>query len=206
MHWKMREEYKIAYNKAAEVLENINYKENYKENGMIRTASVIDAVEELTGIDVKFAEYDFSKLTDKKKKVNVEHYGAAMCVSENDNAKTATIFLNNKATAKMQRFSLIHELGHLITDVNTVSIGKYKISAHIDMDITTIPEKILNDKKYAFLIDEQIANIFALLVLIPYDLLCEEAPKYNKFEDLADAFGVETNAIISRMILEKGAG
>ena len=105
MHWKMREEYKIAYDRAAEVLGKINYKENYKENGMIRTASVIDAVEELTGIDVKFAEYDFSKLTDKKKKVNVEHYGAAMCVSENDNAKTATIFLNNKATAKAAELS-----------------------------------------------------------------------------------------------------
>ena len=158
----MRKEFEIAYTKADEVLKKMNY----SNKDMIRTASVIDTVEDLLNIDIRFADYDFSKITSNKKNLDVSNYGAAMCVSTRDKKKFATILINEKETSQMKRFSLVHELGHLMTQ-SLDDFKDYQISTHIDMNITSIPDEVLNKTKNKFLIKEQTANIFALLVLIP---------------------------------------
>lgn len=195
----MREEFKIAYKKAQEVLEKISC----RRDEMVRTASVIEAVEEILGIRVKFTEYNFEKLSNNvSNKVDLSDYGAAMCISHKNEDTFALILLNERATTEMKRFSLVHELGHLITKPS-IEAQPYQVSTHINMNITTIPDSILDDEKYAFLIDEQVANIFALLVLIPYDMLVEAFDKYQTLEAVAQFFGVEKDALISRMILEQ---
>ena len=195
MHWIMRKEFEIAYEKADEVLKKINF--NCAER--IRTASLIDAVEELLNIDVKFADYDFRKLS-KNRGSEFEEYGAAMCVSVEEKERRAIIILNEKETAKMKRFSLVHELGHLMTQKNLTSTG-YRVSTHIDMNITSIPDEILDEKENKFLIDEQVANIFALLVLIPESALLEAIDEFDDLDKMADYFGVERIAMLSRIKL-----
>lgn len=191
----MREEFKIAYKKAQEVLEKISY----RKDEMVRTALIIEAVEEILGIHVKFKEYNFKKLSNE---VDFSDYGAAMCILQKKEDIFALILLNERATTEMKRFSLIHELGHLITKPS-IETQPYQVSTHINMNITTIPDSILDDEKYAFLIDEQVANIFALLVLIPYDMLVEAFDRYHTLEEVSQLFGVEKDALISRMILEQ---
>ena len=65
----------------------------------------------------------------------------------------------------------------------------------------------IDDEKNSFLIDEQVANIFALLVLIPYRMLIksleEVAAGKMTIEDVAEFFGVETSALRSRLKLEE---
>ncbi|MBE6534811.1 MAG: ImmA/IrrE family metallo-endopeptidase [Ruminococcaceae bacterium] len=199
MKFIMREEFKIAYEKADEVLARIGY----KRQEMISTSTVINAVEEMLGVDVKFTDFDFKKLS-KNCKVDFDDYGAAMCVSGDEGARKAVILLNERETPEMKRFSLVHELGHLMTQ-NYVNNGGYQVSTHIDMDITSIPDEILDQQSNKFLIDEQVANIFALLVLIPYDMLCtalgEVAKKKKTIEEVADFFGVEISALFSRLKL-----
>lgn len=197
----MREEFKIAYEKAAGVLERIGY----NKNEMISTSAVIYAVEQLLNVDVKFTDFNFRNLS-KNSKVDFGDYGAAMCVSGPEGKRKAIILLNERETPEMKRFSLVHELGHLMTQ-ESLKTGSFQVSTHIDMDITSIPDEILDEQSNKFLIDEQIANIFALLVLIPYDMLCYEleevAKKKKSLEEVADFFGVEISALFSRLKIEE---
>ncbi len=203
MQFVMRNEFKIAFKKANIVLENLNYDPNKSE--MIRTADIIEVVENILNIDVKFTTFDFKSFSKKRRNnIALESFGGAMCVSDNNGQREAIILLNENQTPEMQRFSLVHELGHLmIQDLN--NINGYKISTHIDMDITSIPDEVLNDTKNEFLIEEQQANIFSLLVLIPYDMLKKVLLQIDSLEEIARFFGVEKQAIISRIELGRTA-
>ena len=201
MIWAMREEFRESYRKARLITNRL---QKYKDAcEMIRTADIIDAVEEELNIDVKFTTFDFSEFAagnDKNRKF-LDRFGAAMYVSEGkNNKKNANILLNQKESPEMQRFSLVHELGHLMMQ-DLSNINGYKISTHIDMDITSIPEELLDKKENSFLIEEQQANIFALLVLIPYDMLKGVLMEKDSLEETAKFFGVEKSAIVSRMAL-----
>ncbi len=200
MYWNMKE-FDIAYEKAALVLKHLSY----KKDEFVPTAAIMDVVEKLLGIDVKFTDYDFNEFNNgQDKSVNYDGFGAAMCVGNIDGKDTAIILLNELETPAMKRFSLVHELGHLMTQpqlFDTKDCG-YTVSTHIDMDITSISEDILRQEDNKFLIDEQVANIFALLVLIPKDLFWGALRKYDSFEEAAKFLGVEKNALISRMLLK----
>lgn len=203
MFWVMREEFKEAYRKAKLIADKLQqHPENLCE--MIRTADIIDAVEKHLDIDIKFTTFDFSQFSTAKKNrkgLSLETFGAAMCTEkDSDGKKHATILLNQKENAEMQRFSLVHELGHLMMQDST-NIDGYKISTHIDMDITSIPNEVLDKHENAFLIEEQQANIFALLVLLPYDALKKQLEIKDSIESVAKFFGVERSAIVSRMAL-----
>ena len=102
----------------------------------------------------------------------------------------------------MIRFSLVHELGHLMTECESESRSEgYKISTHIDMDITSIPKEVLEDPGMEYLVDEQAANIFSLLVLMPQEAFVRALKKNDKISDIAILFGVESEAVKSRMML-----
>lgn len=199
MHWKMRKEFIIAFEKAKEILSKIKYYPEQEE--MMRTADIIEAVEKQLGIDVKFTTYDFKDLFNSERETSnmVDTFGAAMCYNKKE--KSAVILLNEKETPAMRRFSLVHELGHLMIS-NLDVVEGCKVSTHIDMDITSIPDEVLDRKEYDFLIEEQQANIFALLVLIPSNMFARVIDTTTSMEEAADFFGVSKKAIRSRLELE----
>ena len=197
MYWNMPR-FDIARQKASEVLNRLHY----NPDEMIRTNDIIKTVEEMLGVDVRFAKYDFTELDEGSgKRSALRNCGAMMLVSNEDSIRKASILLNKRETPEMVRFSLVHELGHLMT-IDWNALDNCHISTHIDMDITSIPESALNDPKFSFLVDEQIANIFALLVLIPYNSLVKKLSELNSTEKVAEFFGVEKSAVISRLMLE----
>ena len=203
MYWFMDGRFVEAFEKANEVLTAVGY----QKGRMIPTSDIISTVERITNVDVKFIEFDFSMLDKELKGETFSRCGAAMYVSPDQNKRIARILLNSKETPEMQRFSLIHEMGHLmLNNMSSPSTdNSYLFSTHIDMDITSISaEDLENDE---FLIGEQGANIFALLVLLPYDSLVSAMKKYDSLDDIAKLFGVEKNAVISRLMLgiDKGA-
>ena len=117
--------------------------------------------------------------------------------------KIANIVINSDYSANMQRFSVVHELGHLICEVPNFSYekiddGKFTISTHINPDITFIQEELC--RKHKYLIAEQVANIFALLVLIPDSIRIKDI-KTEGIDSLMDKYGVTEDAIYSRMLL-----
>lgn len=187
--------FELAYQKAYEVLDSMSHQ--FKM--VVSTTDVLKTVEKLKNIDIKYAEFDFAKLDDNSSKERYSRYGAAMYVSPGEENREAQILLNSRETIEMQRFSLIHELGHLMLDNMYQNEDGFLFSTHIDMDITSISDSDMEGND--FLIGEQAANIFALLVLIPDALLLKAIKIYDSLDDIAKAFGVEKSAVVSRIML-----
>lgn len=187
--------FELAYQKAYEVLDSMSHQ--FKM--VVSTTDVLKTVEKLKNIDIKYAEFDFAKLDDDSSKERYSRYGAAMYVSPEGENREAQILLNSRETIEMQRFSLVHELGHLMLDNMYQNDDGFLFSTHIDMDITSISDSDMEGND--FLIGEQAANIFALLVLIPDALLLKAIKIYDSLDEIAKAFGVEKSAVVSRIML-----
>lgn len=189
--------FNIAFEKSNLILEKIDT----ENNKMIDTQQVIDAVSEVTKTEIYVLKADFSGIK------NAGRYGAMMSVVERGKKRKATIILNSNENIddKFRRFSLIHELGHLITGKYNVQSNvdkkktKFILSSHIDYALSHISEKEYADE---FLLNEEIANIFALRVLLPLKLLLVEITKLKDLKKVAAHFGVPEEAVNSRLNLE----
>lgn len=199
MKQEFKNEFKKAYDKAIETLTDVGY-----QNGkMVSIPRVIETVEKKMNIDIKFREFDFGKLDRPNDVGTFSRYGAAMYVSPEGPNREARILLNSRETPEMQRFSLMHEIGHLLLDNMKRIDDGYLFSTHIDMDITTISDEDIQDD---FSLGEQMANIFALALLVPYDALLDALKKNDSLDAIAGIFGVEKKAVISRMTLGLALG
>ena len=178
----------------------VNEKLGDENNNIIDTQRVIDLVSDITKTEIEVLELDFSPIELAKR------CGAMMSVVEKDDVKRATIILNSdkKIDNRFRRFSLVHELGHLITGKYNAQSNvdkkktKFTLSSHIDYTLSHISEKEYADE---FLLNEEIANIFALRVLLPLKPLMEEIAKVKDFNLVATHFGVPEGAIQSRLDL-----
>ena len=198
MEFYMSEKFKIATEKANLVIGKLNI----KENNFIKTEDLVDVVEELTNAKILVAETDFEKINKSAKR-----YGAMMNISNGkDNIKSVIIVLNSNRCidAKFKRFSLAHELGHLITEKYTFSDEKKKfiLSTHIDYTLNKISEEECEKDEHLF--NEEIANIFALKVLMPIKLLRKALESIKDIKEISNHFGVSEDAVLSRIILELG--
>lgn len=189
--------FNIAFEKSKLILEKIDT----ENNKMIDTQQVIDAVSEVTKTEIYVLKADFSGIK------NAGRYGAMMSVVERGKKRKATIILNSNENIddKFRRFSLIHELGHLITGKYNAQSNvdkkktKFTLSSHIDYTLSHISEKEYADE---FLLNEEIANIFALRVLLPLKPLMVEITKLKDLKKVAAHFGVPEEAVNSRLNLE----
>lgn len=183
--------FNIATEKANIVLKEMNH----NNCDIVSTTEVVDIVGRLTGKKITILETDFSNLQD-----NAKNFGAMMCVTK-DNA-TIVLNSNENIEPEFKRFSLVHELGHLITEKYNITANEnqYTLSTHIDLKLNRIEEDEYKDNE--FLINEEIANIFALKVLIPFNLLMKriDEGKYD-MKEISKSFGVSEDAIQSRLML-----
>lgn len=180
--------------------EKIISKLNYNNDGMVSTDSIIKAVSEETNTDISFSYASFEKL----KVPSGFDIGAMMCVQnekDSNGRRKATIILNSDKPVKFRRFSLVHELGHLVNDKYTISKdGKvYTLSAHIQYNIFSFTdEQCAADRVIE---SEQQANIFALHVLMPSKAFKAQVLSSDSFSEVADYFGVDEDAVRSRALL-----
>ncbi len=183
--------FEIATIKANEVLEKLSI----NSDETVDTGCLVEVVEKLTNTKVYVKELDFNTIDTEC------HYGAMMCVTENSDGKSALIILNSNQNvdARFRRFSLVHELGHLLTGKYNVanSDNQFTLSTHIDYRFNHIEEEYDDD----YLLNEEIANIFALKVLLPSKTLFNKLAEGNDYRKIADFFGVSEEALISRMRL-----
>ena len=196
------ERLKIAYDKSDEVIKELDL----DSDEIVATAEVIDYIKKHTNCKTIIVKSMSFKDLDAAKDC-----GAMMLVKvkESENVQAplleAFIILNSDHAYDFQRFSLLHELGHLMTlntseaSMETVDENKYIVSTHIDYQITRIKEDEYKNDKY--LLDEQIANIFALRVLMPTKQFYSVAKKYGEISKIAKFFGVTNDAVISRMMI-----
>lgn len=204
MNFKYNDKLKIAYEKADEILSLINV----KQDEMVAFQDIIEAVEKYSGIKVFLAFCSFSKagISNFSKNGVIKPYGAMtnFVIDEKNNIKEIKIAVNEDVNAKLQRFSIAHELGHIA--MKTLSEkelldykGKFIISSHINdtfIDMNQCDYEESND-----LFNELLCNIFALKVLMPREQFYEKLREYNRISGAANFFGVSEEAIISRMII-----
>lgn len=191
------EKLSIAVEQSNKIIDQLN-NENKTETGLISTKRILNIVQYNTNTKIGIDYISFSNALKSDKSLN---YGAMMCVYKENNQQIADIVINNDISAECQRFSLVHELGHLMTGKYNIEEkgNRYKISAHINQDVFSIPKEEYD--KYEFLLNEQIANVFALRILIPYGQLRKKINECGNLDIIAKHFGVEKDAIISRLAL-----
>lgn len=210
MYFMIRPEYQIAFKKATQVNQFLSL--TSQKGKFVSLDDIVKAVLRISdyaeiNIDrIEFSKLDFPKGFDRSVATSC---GAMLNTTSRKNKNTqanekvAQLIINADFDANMQRFSVVHELGHLIAEIpnfvyETVDDGRSTLSAHINADITYFTDEQCADNKY--LIAEQVANIFALLVLIPRDIKIRDI-KDEGVESFAEEYGVTEDAIYSRMLL-----
>ena len=198
-------EFDVAFEKAA--LINKILMPRGQEEGFVSLDDIIAAVKQVSHFGrISVNRQPFSKLKLPK---DFKESGAMLSTMTRKNEitkeeeKVAHIIINSDYNASMQRFSVAHELGHLITEIpnfryEEIDDGKFTVSTHINPDITFIPEELCKKNKY--LVAEQVANIFALLVLIPDNIRIRDIKSVG-IDNLVNKYGVTEDAIYSRMLL-----
>ncbi len=132
------------------------------------------------------------------------HYncGGMLNKKKINNKYEADIIINSDKTCFFQRFAFAHELGLLLLDIPNCEYSQfsenYILCAYISDDITLLPNNICTEKNY--LLAEKMANIFALLVLIPRDITIKDIQEIG-INELRNMYGVSEEAIYSRMIV-----
>ncbi len=169
---------------------------SYRNGVFVKTDSIIFAVTKFTNIEIDFKYAPFSTLVS-----NFSSCGAIMCVTDETKKLCAHIILNKEKDLKFRRFSLVHELGHLATGNYYVEEhnNQYMICTHIQYDIT-IPTKdsYQNDP---FIEAEDLANAFALKILLPANQFAKKMFEQKNISAVADCFGVTEDAVCSRSLL-----
>lgn len=201
MYWFMDERFRIAYEKAQEIHAVSTY-----SSGAVDIDEIIKIVEIKENADIKLRLESFSN--QEAFSESLSRCGAAMSVTETKKPgqalpfKQARILLNTDWPYQNMRFSLAHELGHIITGNYTVSdsANRFSVSTHIDTDITSFTDE---DLKNETLVKEQCANVFALLILMPNPIFQLTFRLFNDKEQIAAYFNVDVNAVNSRLELEK---
>lgn len=166
------------------------------ENGMVSTKRILHMVQHCTNTRIGIAYVSFSKALGPH-----SSYGAMMRVYNEHEQQIADIVVNSDMDIEYQRFSLVHELGHLMTERYNVDEKDkgYKISAHINQDVFSISKEEYEEDES--LLNEQIANVFALRVLIPFKELMKRIDSNDNLSEIAKSFGVTKDAVISRIVL-----
>ena len=107
------------------------------------------------------------------------------------------ILVNTDKSTAFQRFSIIHEMGHIVTGCLVESKqNAWIVSSDISYDIPSTPPK--KDKNQAY---EVIANIFALKVIIPMDMLLEQIKAGKGIKYIASYFMADADAVLARIKL-----
>lgn len=194
--------FKIAFDMAAKINELLSKK--YGSSDFIPLEAIVNAVRSVSKYkDINVSRQSFSKIGMEMNTDTLNNCGAMLSTATIEDSSIAYLIINSDLSPNMQRFSVAHELGHLITHVpnfeyETADDGKFTISTHINADITYISDEEYKENDYLFA--EQMANTFALLVLIPRKLSVKDMIDEGA-EILSERYGVTKDAIYSRLLL-----
>lgn len=162
------------------------------EDFMMNTDKCIEQVSKNKNVKIAVRKVDFS-FDDE-----VKDCGAFMQLKSNNGQNTAIILLNSSKDAIFQRFSLMHELGHIVS-YDFGSNNKIYNCAHIRYTLNYISDDICEKNKELY--EEQKANIFALELLMPRKKFYEVCQEKNSIIEIAKVFGVAKEAVESRLKL-----
>lgn len=186
---------KIAYERSDEIIRSVEY----EPDQMIDTNLILEHVRHVYCPVVEVYTMSFAKV--QSGGVPMQDCGAMMQIDFDTKPKAASIVLNSDMPPAFQRFSLFQQIGHLVTLPPDARLNpdNFHVSTHINYDLSRITEEELNSNYY--LLREQIANIFALRVLMPNEQFFQIIRQLENIQSAATFFGVTEDAVISRMMI-----
>ena len=186
---------KIAYDRSDEILQNVPY----APNQMIDTNLIVACVRERYCPVIELYTMSFRKV--KSANGSMKDCGAMMRIEFDGKPNSASIILNSDMPGTFQRFSLMQQIGHLVTLPPDAQLNpdNFHVSTHINYDLSSITEEELESDYY--LMREQVANIFALRVLMPDRQFYRVMRELEDIRDAAVFFGLTKDAVISRMMI-----
>ena len=186
---------KIAYDRSDEILQSIQY----GPDQMIDTNLILNYARRHYCPVIEL--YTMSFATIQFPGVPVSDCGAMMQIDFDGRPKSAAIVLNSDMPPAFQRFSLMQQIGHLVTLPPDAQLDpdNFHVSTRIGYDLAAITEEELNSNYY--LMREQVGNIFALRVLMPTGQFFQKMRELGTVPSAAAFFGLTEDAVISRMMI-----
>lgn len=186
---------KIAYDRSDEILQNIRY----EQDRMIDTNLILGYVRRSYCPVVALYTTSFADI--RSPGIAMSDCGAMMQIDFDGRPKSAVIVLNSDMPPAFQRFSLMQQIGHLVTLPPNAQLdpGNFHVSTRINYDLSSITEEELNSDYY--LLREQVGNIFALRVLMPTGQFFQKMRELGSVRSAAVFFGLAEDAVISRMMI-----
>lgn len=186
---------KIAYDRSDEIVQNIRY----ELDQMIDTNLILDYVRGHYCPIIDLYTTSFAKI--QSPGIPVSDCGAMMQIDFDGKPKSAAIVLNSDMSPTFQRFSLMQQIGHLVTLPSNAQLNpdNFHVSTRINYDLSSITEEELNSNYY--LMREQVGNIFALRVLMPTGQFFQKMRELGTVRSAATFFGLTEDAVISRMMI-----
>lgn len=117
-----------------------------------------------------------------------------------DGRENTVIVLNSDLNSYFQRFALVQQIGHLLTLPPDVELDpdSYNVSTRIHYDLTAISQEEMESDRY--LLREQVANVFALRVLMPGSQFFRKIRELDSVERTAQFYQLPPEAVVSRMM------
>lgn len=195
MSFICNDQLKIAYERSDEILRSVAY----EPDRMIDTNLIMEHVRRAYCPVVEVYTTSFAKV--QSGGVPMRDCGAMMRIDFDTRPKAASIVLNSDMPPAFQRFSLLQQIGHLVTLPPDAQLNpnNFHVSTHINYDLSGITEEELAGNYY--LLREQIANIFALRVLMPNEQFFRIMRELGNIRSAAAFFGLTEDAVISRMMI-----
>lgn len=181
-----------AYAASDRVVNSLHYKDM---EGIIRTTRLIEIVKSILNCNIEVSACDFADV-DR----SIKNCGAMMRYVNDNN--TFDIVLNTHCDLYFRRLSLVHQLGCLFFNKDVLCNAEsddYLVSSHVSWHITDISKTDYQSNDN--LLKEQLANIFALRVLMPYVRFYDALIRYDSITMVADRFGVKSDGVLSRIML-----
>lgn len=186
---------KIAYERSDEIIRNVPY----DPNRMIDTDLILGHVRRTCCPIVELYIVSFTKI--QSGIIPAYGCGAITRIEFDAGLKSAIIALNSDMPAQIQRFSLMQQIGRLVTLPQDAHLDPdiFHVRADINYDLLGIKGEELAGSRYFLL--EQIANIFALRVLMPSEQFFRVIRRLRDIQTAAVFFGVLEEAVIARMMI-----
>lgn len=188
-----------AYELSDEIISHVPY----DPDRMIDTNRIVEYVKASYCPTIELYSTSFANITySGRNVVSIQDCGAMMQIDYDASQKTlkaVTIVLNSDMPPTFQRFSLMQQIGLLLTIPPDVHVNQdnFYVSAHISYSL-----KAMDDMADDYdLLRAQTANIFALRVLMPSKQFYRVMRELGNTQAVAMFFGVTDDAVLSRMMI-----
>lgn len=195
MSFVCNENLRIAYDLSDEVIRNVRYLPDQP----VETAEILDYVKKQYCPSIEMYACSFAKFAEETDPINES--GAMMRIDFQGQAHTVSIVLNSDMSPTFQRFALVQQIGHLVTLPPDAQIDpdNYNVSTRISYDLMNVNAKDVENDYY--LMREQVANVFALRVLMPSEQFYRKIRELGTVTAVAKFFKLTEDAVISRMMI-----